>query len=348
MTLRATSPSFLLSFLPSFLVGATLCGAPLAAQRARRAGDSATMILPVADSLRRLHLAELSPHLLVFTPDHRSATVTVHNAGNRPLEADLFVELGYAVWQNQDTVLFSPHWQREGPRDTVIDNPRPKDHYAGRWLSGLPTHVVLRPHQTQQLTLQLDPPKDLPNGEYYARVVSIVRPPNRTPPARPKDEKTVYRLPIRGIVAAPPLRDSIRVFYRQGPQTMGVTLTGAGAIDTTKEGNDSAQARAVGVNPFRNLVRVHLTGTAHFEGYQEVYYVTPSGGKIPLTADISEGGLGIVMHRDGVMRDLAQTDMLQPGHYTLVIRFIAQQDEFPPSQRISMEPAQIVLPFDIP
>ena len=304
--------------------------------------------LPMTDSLRDVRRVHITPHLVVFDAKTRSATLTFSNAGGKPTQADIVIELGYAAWQNHDTALFSPHWQRETPYDTVVANPRPQDRDASRWLSGLPTHLVLQPHETKQVTLRINPPAGLPTGEYYARVVTIVRPQGQQAPKMQKDARTIYSLPIRGTVTIEPVRDSVRIYYRQGPQTMGVTLTAKGAIDTTREGNDSAEARRVGRNPLRNLVRVHLTGTAHFEGYEEVYYLAADGKRTPLTADISEGGLGLVLHTDGILRDLAQTDMLTPGHYTLVIRFIPQQNEFPPAQRIPMDTAQASIPFDVP
>jgi hypothetical protein len=300
----------------------------------------------VPDSIRQLHMVHVSPHLIVFDPQVHTATLTFSNVGETPTEADVVIQYGFTVWQNRDTVLLSPQWSRETPHDTVILNPSPQEHYAGRWLSGLPTHLTLPPYQTKQLTLHINPPKALPNGEYYARIVTVVGPHVRHD-AKSQDTRAVQQIPVQGH-GPPPLRDSVRVYYRQGPQSMGVALLAAhGQIDTTAEGNDSAQARQVGRNPLRNLFRVHLTGTTHFEGYEEVYYVTPGGQHLPMSPDISEGGFAFAVHTDGIIRDLAQTDMLTPGHYTMVIRFIPKQDEFPVSQRVPMDTAQVAIPFDV-
>ena len=334
----------LIARVPGILIMLML-GSRLEAQRTTATHDANA--LHIEDSLHNARRASVSPHVVVFDEKTQSATITFINTGSKSTEADVVIELGYAAWQNRDTALFSHHWQRETPYDTVVANPRVQDHYAGRWLSGVPTHLVLQPHERKQVILRVTPPAGLPDGEYYARIVTIVRPKRQHTPTLQKDTKTIYTLPVHGVVTVPPVRDSVRVYYRQGPQTMGMTVEGRGAIDTTREGNDSAYARNVGHNPLRNLVRVHLTGTAHFEGYEEVYYLAANGTRMPLTADISEGGLGLIMHTDGILRDLAQTDKLSPGHYTLVIRFIGRQDEFPPAQRIPMKPVEVSIPFDI-
>ena len=56
----------------------------------------------------------------MLDPAAQSATLAFSNVGDTPTEADVVVQLGYTTWQNTDTVLFSPTWAREGPRDTVL------------------------------------------------------------------------------------------------------------------------------------------------------------------------------------------------------------------------------------
>lgn len=306
----------------------------LSASGARAQGSELRQITP--DDIRQLHMVHVSPHLVVFDPRTKSTTLEFSNEGNRVVEADVVIELGFTAWQNRDTALFTSNWQQERAHDTVIVAPGTQEHYAGRWLSGVPTHVVLHPHERQRVTLRIDPPPGVADGEYYARIVTLSGIRQRRDPSQ-RDTRAVYVFPFKG-KAPPPLRDSVRVFYRQGQQTMGLAIRYATAqIDTTSPWSD------VGAHPLRILLRVHLTGTAHFEGYLSVWYVSEYGEIIQLTA---VNGAAFTLHRDGVMRWIGETDQLTPGHYTVVVRFTERQEEFTRPQRLPMDPVQVEIPFD--
>ena len=298
----------------------------------------------IPENVRQAHMVHVSPHLLVFDPATTSATLAFSNVGDAPTEADVVVQLGYTVWQNRDTALFSRHWQDGLPRDTVVVTPRPQDHYLGRWITGLPTHVVLKPHQTERVTIRLAPPRDLANGEYYARIITMVGPRHNRDRGQSQDTKMSFHLPVVGQV--PPLiRDSVRVFYRRGPQSMGVQLLHAAAqLDTSHDGYADYRSD-LGPNPLRYVVRLHLTGTAHFEGEKSNYYIMPDSQILPISA---RDGQIFTLHRDGIMRMLVGTQPLSSGHYTFVFRLIPRQDEWPPEQRVPMDTVQVHIPFDVP
>lgn len=316
----------------ALILGATR---PVQAQTPR--GD---VQFTIPESVRQEHMIHVSPHLIVFDPATHTATVELSNIGSAPTYGVIVTQLGYTAWQNRDTALFTPNWEHERAHDTVIVNPTSRDHYLGDWLSGVPTHITLKPHETQRFTLKITPPNDLPDGEYYARIVSIVFPQNNKKGGGSQDTRMMYKLPVVG-QGPPPLRDSVRVFFRKGPQTMGLKITqDEAAIDTS----ELAQAAGVGPNPLRMLLRVHLTGTTHFEGYLSVSYISDMGFVTQLTAI---NGSAFTIHRDGIMRWSGQTEGLEPGDYTAIIRFTERQDEFPPSRRIPMDPVEVRIPFAI-
>ncbi|HXC25223.1 MAG TPA: hypothetical protein VNU46_04850 [Gemmatimonadaceae bacterium] len=305
---------------------------------AQTSGTDSPTHLP--EAIRQEHMVHVSPHLIVFDPTTKSATLEFSNIGSTQTDAEVAVQFGFTAWQNRDTALFTPNWSRERAHDTVIVNPTAKDRYLGAWLSGVPSHILLKPHETKRITLRIAPPSDLPNGEYFARIVTIVRPVFKNRGGEPQDTRTIYRLPVVG-QGPPPIRDSVRVFYRQGPQTMGLKVIQAEAeIDTSR----AAEAAGVGPNPLRILLHVHLTGTTHFEGYIGVYYISEDGMVTQLTA---RDGAAFAIHTDGVMRWSGETDGLAPGHYVAIIQFTESQDDFPPSQRIPMDPVKVEIPFDL-
>lgn len=294
----------------------------------------------VSASIRQKHMVHVSPHLIVLDPVTESATLAFSNVGDAPTEADVVLQLGYTTWQNTDTVLFSPNWAQEAPHDTVLADPGPRDHYLGQWVSGLPNHLVLQPHQTEQVTVRIHPPPDLPNGEYYARIVTMAKPYMGHDTGKSHDTRSVYAIPIVGH-SPPPIRDSVRVFYRQGPQSMGITFPFAVAkIDTS----DLGSSWGLGSGSLYFLVRVHLTGTAHFEGYESDYFVTAHGERIGMRVRM---GAAFTIHSDGILRRFVETDMLPPGHYTFVFRLIGSMDEFPATRQLPMDTATVSMPVEI-
>jgi hypothetical protein len=213
-----------------------------------------------------------------------------------------------------------------------------------QWLSGVPTHIALGPYEKRQVTLRIDPPANLPNGEYYARIVTLVG--AHSPRAAvSKDVKEAYRYPLKGW-ELPLIRDSVRVFYRQGPQVMGLKLVRAKAQLDPSNALPTDDEIDVGMHPLRVMVQYKLTGTTHFEGVFRMSYVSDNGDEIQLTA--SEGA-ALALHRDGIIRWSAETDHLPPGHqYHIRLRFIPSQDEFPASERLAMQPIDLELPVTIP
>jgi hypothetical protein len=141
----------------------------------------------------------------------------------------------------------------------------------GHWLTGLPTAVSLKPHTQQRVTIRIVPPPGLADGEYYARIVTLVRPPTVQTKAVPKDTKTIYKLPVIGEMP-PRLQEAARVFYHHGTVRMGIAVgtvtTGINALPTDRSPELADDWIHI---PF------HLTGNAHFEGVVRQVECVPSG-----------------------------------------------------------------------
>lgn len=291
----------------------------------------------VSDSLRNIHTLHVSPHLLVFDPDTKSATLELRNAGSTPLVGDVFVEYAYTAWPDTDLAdPDNPHWSN--PRDTVILAPRPSDRSAAAWIPGLPLHVQLKPHETRRLPIRIVPPAGLAAGEYAARIVTRV---GVSPGAKhAQDTRQQYMLPMKtGMPFV--LRDSVRVFYRQGPLRLGLAVQGA----NTGIGHWPPYSSPVLRDDWVRLP-VHLTGNVHFEGELRHFIRANQGG--------TEENLyteEITITHDGVVRhwcDVPARSPLASGHYTMVWTFVATQKAFPPSQRVPMDPVRVEIPLDIP
>jgi len=299
------------------------------------------LVAKVPDSVRKQRTLHVSPHLLVLDPGRRSATLEFSNTGDKTLSANIAIQLGFTYWQNTDTSFFPTPGKNLRGHDTVIVHPKPSDNYAGDWITGVPEYLVLKPHETKRVTLHINPPASLPDGEYYARIVTMVG--SRIKRAAvSKDTATAGTLmfPIAGW-ELPILRDSVRVFYRKGPQSTGIQIVHAEVkIDTSH-----SPIEDVGAHPLRMLLRVKRTGTAHFEGNIEVSYLSENHDETFL---VGAEGSTISLQRDGIMRWSGETDHLPPGVYHARIRFVGKQDEFPPDQRLPVKPVEVEIPFEVP
>lgn len=299
-------------------------------------GDGGSMDQAPAGAwhIRTVHVA---PHVIVLDPSHQSATVTFTNTGNVATDADVVLQLEYPYFPKTDTALFSRTWtwKDQEPRDTLIVNPGPEDHYAGGWISGIPTHLRLQANQTIHATLRINPPANLPNGEYYARIMAVVAPPKKN---KSMDTKQQFHIPIKG-QTLPLSHDSVWVYYRKGPPSMGMTILRAEAQqDTTATAREAFQGNAKVV---RFLIQYHLSGTTHFEGRMEVSH----HGEV-----IASGQTGsqyaFPLYRDGTMRWLVGGPF-EKGRDSLTVRFFDYQDNFPADKRVPMKPAEVTIPYDI-
>ena len=338
LSVRGVPSAVIASLLVSSAMPAALC--------AQLAGGAPKQDnLPVTDEVRQQRMMHVSPNRIIFDGSSNSATVVFSNISDKPVQAVvqmMFANMDYPHDKVSDATLFTPHWEKVFPRDTVVANPKPTDPYAGRWITGLPTEVTLGPKQKKSVTIRIAPPANVPNGEYWARVVAVVRPPapDRNK-GKPKDERTIYSLPVKG-QPPPELRDSVEIFYRKGPMQMGIRM-GPGAIaqiDTA----DLPGPPDVGAGNGRLWFRVplELTGNMHFDGVMHVTYRNVGTGAIAALTPAP-----MILYRSAVTHWWGQADQFGSGNYELIITFDAPQDDVPAAQRIPVTPTTVKIPFVI-
>jgi hypothetical protein len=290
---------------------------------------------------------ELLPHRIILDGQTRSTTVTLTNHVNKPTTVELRVVFAYSVWPHglpYDTTLFSPHWESLVPHDTVVLAPKAGDPSAAQWISGVPAQVVLKPKETKRITLQFNPPANVRSREYWARVVATVNPQRKANnPAKPKDEKTIYRLPIRGITPEP-ARDSTIVFYRPSAVTMGLTI--AGSVVAALDARNDYPHPPVGC-PCRRVwyrIPVHLTGNATYQGTLHVQYVNVESGQA-----IWEQLWELTLYHDAVIHGWSEFHPSFPsGKYRFIATFDNAHSEVSARHRLPMRAVADTVAFEAP
>jgi hypothetical protein len=304
---------------------------------------SSDTTLDISDSVRQEHLVHVSPHRIIFDDANRRATLTLQNLGAQTTQAEVQVVFAYTTAPHglpADTILVTPAWQQISPYDTIVTNPKPTDRFAGRWLSGVPTHVTLAPHATHTVTIELHPPSSLPDGTYWARLLTIVRPPTRQhPDAKSKDVRTIYKVPIKGM-QPPTLRDSALIFYRHGHVTMGVAM-GKGAAQATPPELQSTIGAAIPSLWFR--VPLRLTGNSPFEGILHATLHNLATGTNTVGEPVT-----FMLYHDQIFHWWAWNVHNSPGKYLFILRLDSPQTDVPAKFRIPVTPVADTIPVEIP
>jgi hypothetical protein len=339
VTRHTARHTFRLSLAITIACVASLCGVtPLHAQD----GDAGGL-----GSVLPRQRIELQPHQIILDPQHRTTTLTLTNRAPKPTTVELQVVFAYSVWPHglpYDTTLFSPQWKSLVPHDTVVLAPRTEDPSVAAWVSGVPTHVVLKPHETRRITLRVTPPPNLRAREYWARVVAVVNPQRKTNnQGKPKDEKTIYKLPIRGITPRPE-RDSTIVFYRPSPLTMGVKL--AGQVVAALDARDQYPHPPVGCPCKRVWYRipVQLTGNAVYQGTLRFRYEHLESGQT-----VWEQAWELTLYHDAVIHGWGEFHpQFPPGTYRFIATFDKTHSEVDNSHRLPMRPVVDTVEFEAP
>jgi hypothetical protein len=103
----------------------------------------------------------VAPTSVVLTENDRTGRLTIQNPSNLPKEVSVHFSFGVPEADSIGNVTLRLK------DSTEIDHPRS----ALGWIRAFPRRVVLAPGATQVVRFVANPPKDLPDGEYWARIV---------------------------------------------------------------------------------------------------------------------------------------------------------------------------------
>lgn len=118
---------------------------------------------PEASSVSQSSLGDLAilPTRIIFEGRANTAEVMLMNRSNR--------QLAYSL-------AFVNRRMNESGEMKVIDTPGADDHFADAFLRVTPRRVILEPHQTQTVRMQLRKPQELAEGEYRSHLQFSVIP----------------------------------------------------------------------------------------------------------------------------------------------------------------------------
>jgi len=106
----------------------------------------------------------ISPHALFIDHEEGSAVLYVQNTEYEPVEVFVELQFGYLVSDSLG-----------GVRLELIEDPAPDQPSATGWIRALPRRAIVYPMDRQAIRLLAQPPADLPDGEYWSRVLVTTR-----------------------------------------------------------------------------------------------------------------------------------------------------------------------------
>lgn len=163
--------------------------------------DSATRALIATRTLR------VGSTIVVIDPKTNSAVLPISNPGTDTINAQVSLEFGYAVTDSNG-----------GLRNNVVAAPDANAPSIVSWIRSLPQSITLAPNTSDSLKITVEVPKDLKDGEYWARLVTLQPAVPMQLPAISEGERTMVNVNLN-------LRSEVDLLYRKGPASSGVDIS---------------------------------------------------------------------------------------------------------------------------
>ena len=226
----------------------------------------------------------------VFMDDRAPATqVTIGNSGDSPEEATVELKFGFLDADSAGT-----------PFVRFVEDPGPEFPSAAEWIRAFPQRVRLAPKSQQVVRLMARPPENLPDGEYWTRMIVTGRGAALRVAGGDSAVRATVNLEIRLVTS---------VTYRKGRVSTGVVVRG---INVEAEG-DSLTVWA----------RLAREGNAAYHGTADVEVVNASG------TVVRRWSAALSVFVPLIRRFSFPMESLEPGDYKVRFRVRAERPDLP-------------------
>jgi hypothetical protein len=233
----------------------------------------------------------VAPHAVFIDHATRAGSITLYNPGEEPVEVSVSFAFGYPTTDSAGNVSVE-----------LSDSTPPGEPGAAAWLQGFPRRVTVGQQQRQTIRLLASPPANLPNGEYWARIVVGAKG-GKVPVVGVPDSAAItvgLTLEIRTVIS---------VVYRKGQLTTGVTL----APISAGYAHDSVHVR----------LPLTRTGTAAYLGTARVSVVNSAGDPV------GQDERAVAVYHALNPRLTVPVGTLAPGSYTVRVSVSTDRADLP-------------------
>jgi P pilus assembly chaperone PapD len=147
------------------------------------------------------------PNFLFLSAPKQSIAINVQNITDQDREGWIEIKYGYEVSDDSGKIVIR------------IDSSQETSNSIVPWVVAYPQRFRLKPQETQVIRLRVNPPADLPDGEYWARI--LITDKSASPAQTLKENSS-------GLVMLQ--QASVPLFYRIGALSTGVTLDSSYSI----------------------------------------------------------------------------------------------------------------------
>ena len=173
----------------------------------------------------------VAPTVVFLSSDARTGRMTLQNVTEKPQEVSVSFSFGLPTADSLGDV-------RVRLQDSAVTDPKA----CVYWVKAFPRRLILPPNATQVVRFVAHPPRDLPDGEYWARVVIKSQQANPGIPEPTAEDQIITQLNMV-------MQTAIMLKYRHGDVFCELELNGAKAtykdnqvevlVDTKNVGNAS-------------------------------------------------------------------------------------------------------------
>jgi hypothetical protein len=239
----------------------------------------------------------VSPVAVYIDNRTRTGTLTLFNPGTRPEEIQVDFAYGYPQSDEEGNVGVA-----------VTDEPGEGEPSAVAWMKAFPRRMVLEPGQRQVMRVMVEPPADLPEGEYWAR--ALVRSRGGQPPIEEQRGDVTVQVEVETVVI-------VAVNYRNGRVGTGLRVV-------------DASATTVG-DTVRSLIDFERTGNAAYLGRVQAELLDATGRAVATTEEVLAVYKTIRRKLDLVAPAGAQ------GPYRVRFTMDTERDDLPPGGPLPTE-----------
>ncbi len=248
----------------------------------------------------------VAPTAVYLDHQTRASSVVLYNPGTEPEEVTVEAVLGYPTTGDDGTLYLHLEEEAQDPRS------------AAPWIRAFPRQVVVGPGERRTVRLLGEPPADLPDGEYWTRLIFTSRGQSLPVDAPPGagGVQVGLDLEVRTVIAAT---------YRKGAVATGLEVVG---FEPRQE---------EGALRFRS--RLERSGTAAWIGLLQLELRNAQGAAVQAW----EEQVAVYDRYDRAFAFPLET--LPPGTYQLHARFTTDREDVPEAFRL--EAPDVVLTAEV-
>ena len=154
----------------------------------------------------------VAPTVVVLSDQQRTGRMVLRNPSDQAQEVSVDFKFGLPLTDSLGNMSLP-----------LLDSGVTDPHSALGWVRAFPRRIVLPPGAEQTVRFVASPPRDLPEGEYWSRVVISSQ--NAQPPALQQTEEGTISARFNTII-----QTAISLKYRKGDLISRVELIGAHAV----------------------------------------------------------------------------------------------------------------------